>query len=111
MKAAAVASGRVCDGVQVAIWFGAFELGWKMTRVVARHCRPTVARRSQVVRVDVRHPASPLSDLFVHVFGSAWTIAAAAVPQADEPGLVDAPCQRRVEQPQIAALEWIDARR
>jgi hypothetical protein len=43
MKAGAVASRCVSGGVQVAIWFGAFELGWKMTRVVARH--RTLSRR------------------------------------------------------------------
>src|SRR5262249_33636468 len=39
------------------------------------------------------------------------TIAAAAVPQADEAHLVDPTCECRVEQPQVAALERVDALR
>ena len=51
---------------------------------------------------------SPLH-FVVHVRGPPGPVAAAAVPQADEPHLVDAARERRVEQPQIAALERIDA--
>jgi hypothetical protein len=37
MKASAVTLRHVRGGVQVATWFGASELGWKMTQVVTRH--------------------------------------------------------------------------
>jgi hypothetical protein len=45
MKAGVVAWGRVSGEVQVATWFGASELAWKMTRVV--HQAPHIVAPAQ----------------------------------------------------------------
>src|SRR5437588_590847 len=67
-----------------------------------------VSHVPQLSRVDPGDLARSLLHLFVHVLGTAWAIAAATVPQADEPRLVEAPRERSIEQPQITALERID---
>src|SRR5262245_4450939 len=40
--------------------------------------------------------------------GAAGTVSSAAIPEGDEPHLVDAAGERRIEQPQVAALIRID---
>src|SRR5215469_11118191 len=70
--------------------------------------RASISHVPQLSRVDPGDLARSLLHFVIHVLGPAGAIAAAAVPQADEPRFLYAPRQHRVEQPQIAALERID---
>ena len=65
------------------------------------------AESAQRARVYPAHLAGAAFDFLDHVFGAARTIAAGAVPQADEAHFVGAVREGGVQQPQVAALEGI----
>ena len=69
--------------------------------------RPAASHLPQLSRVEPGDAAGSRLHLVVHVLGAARTIAAATVPETDEPRPGHAPRQRRVQQPQIAALEGV----
>src|SRR5271166_2069123 len=70
-------------------------------------------RNPAVLRFLLNHPdsAGPALYLIVHMRSAAGTIPTVAVPKCDEPNLLDTTHERRVQQPQVAALEGIDALR
>jgi hypothetical protein len=68
-------------------------------------------KRSTAHGIEPGHLACSLLHFVVHVLGPSGAIGTGSVPKADEPRVIDTPCERRVEQPEIAALERIDSGR